>query len=103
MAAVVELKRMLHFVILYHRFVTWYHRFVILFHSFVILYHKTVIFLQLCILCTCFCLCFARAMSAAGVYSLTIITVAYTFANSNAGRLGMLLYWRGPGQPLRPV
>ena len=61
MAAAIELKRMLRFVILYHRFVTWYHRFVILYHRFVILYDKKVIFLRLCILCTCCCLCFARA------------------------------------------
>ena len=36
-----DLKRMLRFVILYHRFVILYHRFVILYHRFVILFTLT--------------------------------------------------------------
>ena len=76
MAAAVELKRMLPFVILYHRFVILYHRFVILitlkrfhgpFFSFFV------------------GLCPGRGQRG-GVYSLMILTVACTFANSNGGQ-----------------
>ena len=73
MAAAVELKRMLRFVIWYHRFVIWYHK---KSFSFDYVYSVPV---AVCIL--------LAPQSAAVVYSLTIITVASTFANSNAGRL----------------
>ena len=81
MAAAVALKSMLRFVILYHRFVILYHRFVILYHRFVILITLTQFhgpFFSFFV-----GLCGQRGV----VYSLTILTVACTFANSNGGRL----------------
>ena len=82
MAAAVALKSMLRFVILYHRFVILYHRFVILYHRFVILFTLTQFHGPFVSLFVGF---YPGRRERGVVYSLTIITVACTFANSNGG------------------
>jgi hypothetical protein len=77
MAAAVALKSMLLFVILYHRFVILYHHFVILFT--LTQFHGRIFsfFVGLC----------PGRGERGVVYSLTVLTVACTFANYNGGRL----------------
>ena len=83
MAAAVALKSMVRFVILYHGFIILYHGLVILYHGFVILFTLKLFHGRFVSLFVGF---YPGRRERGVVYSLTILTVAYTFANSNAGQ-----------------
>ena len=83
MVAAVRLKSMLRFVIFNHRFVIFYHRFVIFYHRFVIFFTLTQFHGRI----FAFVVGLGPGRGQPGdVYTLTILTVACTFANSNAGQ-----------------
>ena len=84
MVAAVTLKSMLRFVVLYHGFVILYHGLVILYHGFVILFTLKLFHGRFVSLFVGF---YPGRRERGVVYSLTIITVTYTLANSNGGRL----------------